>query len=49
MSMGRALGSFFKTLWRGADGVRKVLHLLFLLIVFVVVVGTLSSTAPSVP
>ncbi len=37
---------FFSAIWRGADAVRKVLHLLFLLILFVVFVGALSGGAP---
>lgn len=36
-------------LWAGADGVRKVLHLLILLSIFSVILGALSSTAPRLP
>jgi protease-4 len=35
--------------WRGADGVRKVLHLLLLLFIFVLVFGALSANAPQLP
>lgn len=36
-------------LWHGADAVRKVLHLVVLLVVFVVFVGVVSGTAPVLP
>ncbi len=35
--------------WTGADGIRKVLHLLLLLLVFAVFLGSMSGTVPSLP
>ncbi|MHB8815183.1 MAG: signal peptide peptidase SppA [Steroidobacteraceae bacterium] len=35
--------------WRGLDGLRKVLHLVLLIVIFGVVVWAVSSSAPSVP
>jgi len=49
MSIKKALARLFTTLWTAVDGFRKILHLLILLIIFSVVVGALSSTAPSIP
>lgn len=36
-------------IWRGADGVRKVLHLLLLVILFLVFFGAMSGSVPAVP
>ena len=36
-------------IWSGVDGFRKILHLLLLLFIFVVFLGTLSGTAPMFP
>ncbi len=36
-------------IWSGADGVRKVLHLLLLVIVFLVFVGAMSGSVPVIP
>ena len=36
-------------LWTGADGLRKVLHLLVLLFIFSVIISALSSSSPSIP
>jgi len=41
--------SFFSGLWRGLDGLRKVLHLIILLVVFALVVGLLRVGAPRIP
>ena len=41
--------SFFSGLWRGLDGLRKVLHLIILLVVFGLVVGVLRVGAPRIP
>jgi protease-4 len=41
--------SFFSGLWRGLDGLRKVLHLLVLLVIVGVLVGVLHSGVPRVP
>jgi len=38
-----------RTIWYGADGVRKVLHLILLLVVFVVFFGAMSGGPPSIP
>jgi protease-4 len=35
--------------WRGLDGLRRVLHLLFLLLVFGFIVGALRGTMPNIP
>lgn len=37
------------SLWHGADGLRKVLHLLLLLFIFLVFFGAVSGTAPLLP
>jgi protease IV len=44
-----ALMRFFRGLWRGLDGLRKVLHLLFLLVFFVLVLSVLMPEPPQVP
>ncbi|MFT5500813.1 MAG: protease-4 [Woeseiaceae bacterium] len=49
MSIRNTFVRLFNALWTAVDGLRKVLHLLILLIIFSVVIGTMSSTAPSVP
>jgi protease-4 len=36
-------------IWRGLDGLRKVLHLILLIVIFGVIVWAVSSSAPSVP
>lgn len=36
-------------IWRAANGVRKVLHLILLLFVFLVFIGAVSGTAPTLP
>ncbi len=36
-------------LWYGADGVRKILHLVLLLVVFLVFFGAMSATPPMIP
>ncbi len=38
--------SFFSGLWRGLDGLRKVLHLIMLLAILAVVVGLLRAGVP---
>ena len=47
--MARAISKLFSILWAGADGLRKVLHLLVLLFVFSIIISALSSTTPSIP
>ena len=49
MSIRKKLVNLFSMLWRGVDGLRKVLHLFVLLFLFAIVFGALSSTAPSLP
>jgi protease IV len=41
--------SFFSGLWRGLDVLRKVLHLIVLLVIFGVVLGLLRGSVPRVP
>ena len=41
--------TFFKVLWTGIDGLRKVLHLLILLAFFAIVIGAISASAPTTP
>lgn len=40
---------FFSALWAGADGVRKILHLVLLLFIFLLFFGALSGPAPTLP
>lgn len=49
MSQRGWISKFFHGLWRAADGLRKVLHLLVLLFVFSIVVAILSASAPQIP
>jgi protease IV len=41
--------SFFSSLWRGLDGLRKVLHLIVLLVIFGVLVGVMRGSVPRIP
>ena len=41
--------SFFSGLWRGLDGLRKVLHLMVLLAILALVVGLLRAGVPRIP
>jgi protease IV len=41
--------SFFSGLWRGLDGLRKVLHLIVLLVIFGVLLGVLRGSVPRIP
>ena len=41
--------SFFSGLWRGLDGLRKVLHLIMLLVIFGLIFGLLRGSVPLVP
>ncbi len=43
------IGGFFKGVWRGLDGLRRVLHLLLLLLFFGFVVAALRGTIPRLP
>ncbi len=49
MSYVNALKRFFRGLWRGLDGLRRILHLILLLVVFVLVLGVLLPEPPHVP
>ena len=49
MSIRKAFVRLFSALWTGVDAIRKVLHLLILLIIFSVFVGAMSSTGPLIP
>jgi protease IV len=49
MSIGKTLARLFSTIWRGADGLRKVLHLLVMLFIFSIIISALSSSSPTVP
>lgn len=49
MSIRKAVGRLFSVLWTGVDAVRKILHLLILLMIFSVVIGALSATGPLIP
>ncbi len=40
---------FLSAMWRGADGLRKVLHLVLLLAIFLVFVGAMSGAPPLLP
>jgi protease-4 len=40
---------FFASLWRALDGLRKVLHLIVLLVVFGIIIGILRGSVPLVP
>jgi protease-4 len=44
-----SLGGFFRGVWRGLDGLRRVLHLILLLLLFGFIIGALRSTVPHVP
>ena len=41
--------SFFSGLWRGLDALRKVLHLIVLLVILAIVVGALRGAVPRIP
>jgi protease-4 len=49
MSVGSALAGFFGLVWRILEGVRRVLHLILLLIIFGFVLAALHTSIPSVP
>ena len=47
--MFRAIGSLLRWIWSGLDGLRKVLHLVLLLVLLAVLWGTFSRPIPLVP
>ncbi len=44
-----AIGGFFRGVWRGLDGLRRVLHLILLLLIFGFIIGALGSGVPKLP
>jgi protease-4 len=44
-----AIGGFFRSVWRGLDGLRRVLHLILLLLIFGFLFGALRGSLPSLP
>ena len=49
MSIGKATKTFLSTVWKAVDGLRKFLHLVLMLFIFMIFLGALSSTAPLIP
>jgi protease-4 len=49
MSFGSAAAGFFSLIWRILDGVRRVLHLLLMLVIFGFLLALLHTSSPSVP
>jgi protease-4 len=49
MSVGSAFRGFFGLVWRLLDGVRKVLHLVLMLVIFGFVLAALHTSIPAVP
>jgi len=49
MSAGSALRGFFGLIWRILEGMRKVLHLALMLIIFGFVLAALHTSIPVVP
>ncbi len=49
MAVAKTLKTILRTLWRGLDGVRKVLHLLILVFIFALVIAALSPAPPELP
>lgn len=47
--MRNAIRKIFSMLWAGVDGLRKVLHLLLMLLIFSVIISALSSSTPTLP
>ena len=48
MSSRNILVRFFSAIWAGVDGVRKLLHLVLLLFIFMLFIGVMSGEAPQV-
>jgi protease-4 len=42
-------GGFFRGVWRGLDGLRRVLHLILLLLIFGILIGALRGSVPRLP
>ena len=49
MAIGSAILSVFRFIWRALDGLRKVLHLVLLLFLFLIVLAMMSTSIPIVP
>jgi protease-4 len=49
MSSSNFLVRLISSIWRGVDGVRKILHLLLLVVLFLVFFGSISGAPPLVP
>jgi protease-4 len=49
MSVGSAIGGFFKGIWHALDGIRKVLHLILLLFIFGILFAASRSSLPFIP
>jgi protease-4 len=49
MSLGSAIGGFFRGIWHGLDGIRKVLHLILLLFIFGILFAASRSSLPFIP
>jgi len=49
MSVGSALAGFFGLVWRILEGVRRVLHLILLLVIFGFILAALHTSIPTVP
>lgn len=48
MSSGNFIVRFFSAVWRGVNGLRKILHLLLLLFIFLLFFGVMSGEAPPI-
>jgi protease-4 len=49
LSIRKTVKAIFSFLWNGADGLRKILHLVVLLFMFAILIGALASTSPPLP
>jgi protease-4 len=49
MSVGSALAGFFGLVWRILEGIRRVLHLVLLLVIFGFILAALHTSIPTVP
>src|ERR1700694_202555 len=49
MGVGSALAGFFGLVWRILEGVRRVLHLILLLVIFGFILAALHTSIPTVP
>jgi len=49
MGLGKAIGGFFRGIWHGLDGIRKVLHLILLLFIFGLFFAASRTSLPFIP